>query len=66
MGASLHHYTPEIAELLKATEPNEMIRIGGAGNKCLHVATGKLDTYVHPSSGLSFWDMCAPESLIKA
>ena len=42
------------------------MRLGGAGNKCCHVAIGTVDSYIHPSPGLSFWDLCANESLIKA
>ena len=25
-----------------------------------------MDAYIHPSPGLKNWDLCAPESLIKA
>ena len=41
-------------------------RIGGAGNKCANVAVGTVDTYMHPSQGLKYWDLCASEILIKA
>lgn len=42
------------------------MRIGGAGNKCINVSRGTVDAYLHPSVGLKYWDLCAPESLIKA
>ena len=44
----------------------ETVRLGGAGNKCCNLALGNVDTYMHPSPGLKYWDLCAPESLIKA
>jgi len=30
------------------------------------VAVGNADAYLHPSVGLKYWDLCAPETLIKA
>lgn len=42
------------------------MRIGGAGNKCVHLALGNVDSYIYPSLGCMYWDLCAPESLIKA
>ena len=44
----------------------ETIRLGGAGNKCNNIARGVVDAYMHPSPGLCYWDLCAPESLVKA
>ena len=38
--------------------------MGGAGNKCLFIALGEADTYI--SLGLSYWDICAPEVVVKA
>lgn len=46
--------------------PVEIKRIGGAGNKCANVATGNVDSYIFPQFGLKYWDLCAPEVLIKA
>lgn len=30
------------------------------------MAIGNVDSYIHPSPGLMYWDLCAPEPLIKA
>ena len=30
------------------------------------MAYGTVDSYLHPSPGLKYWDLCAPETLIKA
>ena len=30
------------------------------------MARGTVDAYLHPSVGLKYWDLCAPESLIKS
>ena len=43
----------------------EIVRLGGAGNKCNNLAIGTVDCYLHPSPGLHFWDLCAPEALMK-
>lgn len=52
-------------EIIQTIEPVEIVRLGGAGNKCNNLAIGTVDSYIHPSPGLSYWDLCAPESLIK-
>lgn len=43
----------------------EIVRLGGAGNKCAHVAIGTVDSYIHANAGLKYWDLCAPEAIIK-
>jgi 3'-phosphoadenosine 5'-phosphosulfate (PAPS) 3'-phosphatase len=53
-------------EIIEAIHPVDIKRLGGAGNKCANLALGKVDTYLHPSLGLKYWDLCAPEILIKA
>jgi len=44
----------------------DIVRLGGAGNKCCSVANMRTDAYLHPSPGLCNWDLVANESLIKA
>ena len=46
--------------------PLEMIRLGGAGNKANRIILGEVDAYVQPRGGLSFWDLCAPDVLVRA
>ena len=65
VAASLSHFSDTMQNILKTIEPVEIIRIGGAGNKCNNLAIGNCDAYIHPSPGLCYWDLCAPESLIK-
>lgn len=52
-------------KIINGISPVEIKRIGGAGNKCNNLAIGNVDCYLHPSPGLKFWDLCAPESLMK-
>lgn len=51
---------------METIDPVDIRRIGGAGNKACNVALGSVDAYVHPSMGLKYWDLCAPDTLIKA
>lgn len=39
--------------------------MGGAGHKCAQVAVGNVDSYIYRGKGLKYWDMCAPESIVK-
>lgn len=52
-------------EIIKEISPVEIVRIGGAGNKCNNLTVGTVDAYLHPSPGLKYWDLCAPESIVK-
>jgi len=66
VAASLSHFSDTIKTIIESIEPVEIVRLGGAGNKCCHLAQSTVDAYIHPSPGLHHWDLCAPESLIKA
>ena len=66
VAASLSHFSAQMKEIIETIHPVEIKRIGGAGNKCANVALGTVDTYMHPSPGLKFWDLCASEILVKA
>ena len=66
VAASLSHFSATIQEIIETIDPVEIVRLGGAGNKCANVARGTVDSYIHPSPGLKNWDLCAPESMIKA
>ena len=65
VAASLSHFSPTIKQIIDTIEPVEIVRLGGAGNKCCHLAQSTVDAYIHPSPGLKHWDLCAPESLVK-
>ena len=66
VAASLSHFSKEMQKIIETIDPVEIKRIGGAGNKCNNLARGNVDSYLHPSPGLKYWDLCAPEALIKA
>ena len=51
---------------MKAFAPDQVVRIGGAGNKVLHVIEGHAHTYVFPSPGCKKWDTCAPEAILHS
>ena len=38
VGASLTHFSPSLKEIIEKASPVEIIRLGGAGNKCLALA----------------------------
>jgi fructose-1,6-bisphosphatase/inositol monophosphatase family enzyme len=42
---------------------NPLCEIGGAGNKCLHIVTQRIDCYI--SMSLDMWDICAGEVIVK-
>lgn len=42
----------------------EIVRLGGAGGKCVSLVEGQVDCYIHPSYGLKNWDLCGPESVV--
>ena len=53
-------------DFIEKLAPFELSRLGGAGNKVNRVALGECDCYIQPRGGLGFWDMCAPEVIIRA
>lgn len=65
VAASLNHFNRTTSDVLKSIEPMKIVRLGGAGNKCANVVQGNVDSYIHASQGLKYWDMCAPESIVK-
>ena len=65
VAASISHFSDTMKDIINTLSPNEIVRIGGAGNKCCNIAQANVDAYIHPSPGLMHWDLCAPESLVK-
>jgi 3'-phosphoadenosine 5'-phosphosulfate (PAPS) 3'-phosphatase len=65
VAASLQHFSETMKSIIEQLKPVEIVRLGGAGNKCNNLAIGVVDCYCHPSPGLKFWDLCAPESIVK-
>ena len=66
VAASLKHFDETMEFIINAVGHVEIVRLGGAGNKCNNIARGVVDIYMHPSPGLCYWVLCAPESLVKA
>jgi 3'-phosphoadenosine 5'-phosphosulfate (PAPS) 3'-phosphatase len=66
VAVSISHFTDQIKSIIESINPVNIKRIGGAGNKCANVALGTVDTYMYPARGLSYWDLCAAEILIKS
>ena len=51
---------------IEQLQPIELHRLGGQGNKINRVALNEVDSYIQTRVGLSFWDLCAPECLVRA
>ena len=53
-------------EVIDSLHPAKVVRLGGAGHKCLNLVMNRTDSWVHPVAGLGNWDLCASESLVKS
>uniref|UniRef100_A0A1A9W5P8 3'(2'),5'-bisphosphate nucleotidase 1 n=1 Tax=Glossina brevipalpis TaxID=37001 RepID=A0A1A9W5P8_9MUSC len=60
------HSNAIIQASIDALSPTEVIRVGGAGFKVLHLLEGKAHAYVFASAGTKKWDTCAPEAVLEA
>jgi len=60
------HGNAIINKTLEALQPNEIVRVGGAGHKVLIVIEGRAHAYAFPSPGCKKWDTCAPEAILTA
>ena len=60
------HSNELINKSVEAFAPDQVIRVGGAGNKVLQVIEGKAHAYVFASRGCKKWDTCAPEGILHA
>uniref|UniRef100_A0A2R5LLX6 3'(2'),5'-bisphosphate nucleotidase 1 n=1 Tax=Ornithodoros turicata TaxID=34597 RepID=A0A2R5LLX6_9ACAR len=60
------HVTNMVTRCLGAMQPDEVLRVGGAGHKVLLLIEGKAHAYVFPSNGCKKWDTCAPEAILCA
>lgn len=52
------HSNELVQSALRALEPSEVIRVGGAGYKVLQLLEGKANAYVFASAGCKRWDTC--------
>jgi 3'-phosphoadenosine 5'-phosphosulfate (PAPS) 3'-phosphatase len=54
-----------VEQVLLRLEPNTPLRIGGAGNKCLHILEDHAEYLIHTVKSMKYWDTCAVEALIR-
>jgi 3'(2'), 5'-bisphosphate nucleotidase len=60
------HSNAVVQAALDALQPDEILRVGGAGHKVLLLLEGKAHAYVFASAGCKRWDTCAPEAVLVA
>ncbi|XP_070844012.1 3'(2'),5'-bisphosphate nucleotidase 1 isoform X2 [Chaetodon trifascialis] len=60
------HSNKVVTDCVDAMEPHEVLRVGGAGNKIIHLVEGRASAYVFASPGCKKWDTCAPEAILHA
>jgi len=65
VAASLNHFDDSMKKMLETLNPIDVVRLGGAGNKINRIALNEVDSYVQPRAGLGFWDLCAPEVILR-
>ena len=64
--AAMNTNQTKMDEVINTLAPSEVHRVAGAGNKFVHLATGKSDTYLNFVPGLKLWDTCAGDAIIKS
>jgi fructose-1,6-bisphosphatase/inositol monophosphatase family enzyme len=50
--------------MMAAIAPSVGVGLGGCGNKCAQLLLDNADAYI--TTGLSYWDICACEPLVRA
>ncbi|XP_076612639.1 3'(2'),5'-bisphosphate nucleotidase 1 isoform X2 [Chaetodon auriga] len=60
------HSNKVVTDCVDAMEPHDVLRVGGAGNKIIHLVEGRASAYVFASPGCKKWDTCAPEAILHA
>ncbi|CAB0044154.1 unnamed protein product [Trichogramma brassicae] len=60
------HCDSTVQSALDALEPDEILKVGGAGHKVMLLLEGKAHAYVFASRGCKRWDTCAPEAILHA
>ena len=53
-------------DIMNVLDPKEILRVAGAGNKFVNLASGNSDLYLNFVAGLKLWDTCAGDALIKS
>ncbi|XP_031793251.1 3'(2'),5'-bisphosphate nucleotidase 1 isoform X2 [Sarcophilus harrisii] len=60
------HSSKLVNDCISAMNPDNVLRVGGAGNKIIQLIEGKASAYVFASPGCKKWDTCAPEVILHA
>ncbi|XP_029791528.1 3'(2'),5'-bisphosphate nucleotidase 1 isoform X2 [Suricata suricatta] len=60
------HGSKLVTDCVTAMNPDDVLRVGGAGNKIIQLIEGKASAYVFASPGCKKWDTCAPEVILHA
>uniref|UniRef100_A0ABI7W2T7 3'(2'),5'-bisphosphate nucleotidase 1 n=1 Tax=Felis catus TaxID=9685 RepID=A0ABI7W2T7_FELCA len=60
------HGSKLVMDCVAAMNPDDVLRVGGAGNKIIQLIEGKASAYVFASPGCKKWDTCAPEVILHA
>uniref|UniRef100_A0A8C4VKQ1 3'(2'),5'-bisphosphate nucleotidase 1 n=1 Tax=Gopherus evgoodei TaxID=1825980 RepID=A0A8C4VKQ1_9SAUR len=60
------HSSKLVNDCISAMNPDNVVRVGGAGNKIIQLIEGKASAYVFASPGCKKWDTCAPEAILHA
>lgn len=60
------HLTPTVQAAVDAINPDQVLKVGGAGHKVLLLLEGKANAYMYPTPGTKRWDTCAPEAVLHA
>ncbi|PRP78058.1 hypothetical protein PROFUN_00915 [Planoprotostelium fungivorum] len=60
------HATEFLEKATQAVKADRVVKVGGAGYKCLLVLRGEIDAYFFPIPGTKKWDTCGPEAIIKS
>ncbi|GLV40635.1 uncharacterized protein CBL_04438 [Carabus blaptoides fortunei] len=60
------HSDQTVQAALDAMNPDEVIRVGGAGHKVMLLLEGRAHAYVFASGGCKKWDTCGPEAVLVA
>lgn len=60
------HGNVNIEEAIANLNPDEILKVGGAGHKVLLVIEGKAHSYVFASNGCKRWDTSAPEAVLES
>ncbi|KOC64741.1 3'(2'),5'-bisphosphate nucleotidase 1 [Habropoda laboriosa] len=66
IAATRSHSSSNVEAAINALQPDEVLRVGGAGYKVILLMEGKAHAYVYASKGCKRWDTCAPEAILHA